>query len=542
MSTVTGGPQIVRTGLILDLDASSANSYGPIKAEVLVVAGGGGGGMDMGGGGGGGGVLYSSSYAITRGSTITVTVGNGGTGAPAAGTSGQSGGHQYNISATQGGNSVFGSLTSIGGGYGGSSYFGYTPNNGYGSNGGSGGGASGYSDTSTGRAGTGTSGQGFNGGGSSGQYYSGGGGGAGGAGVSGPNKPNGGPGVLYPTMSPYYFGGGGGGAAYSLSSGGDGGIGGGGGGAVGVTVGGDGLNNGSAGGGGSPNSQTNTPGGNAGANTGGGGGGGSHYNSNNKGGNGGSGIVIIRYKGPQKATGGTITTVGTETVHTFTSSGTFVTGTNFIDLSGNGNNGTLTNGPTFNSANGGSIVFDGSNQFSTFTPTPTILQGNPNFTVIGFYKRTGNFSYKGFWGIGGSNAGGTRQGICNWNYGNTNEIAIDSWSESTFTTGQTYPLNTWIGVAWRKIAGPTTRANCIISIFDGTNITHYTSTALTVLRAESATNLNINSIGGITLGSISVDTGYCSPVNIANHCIYNRLLSDAEILLNFQATKTRFGL
>ena len=212
------------------------------------------------------------------------------------------------------------------------------------------------------------------------------------------------------------------------------------------------------------------------------------------------------------------------------------------DISGGGYNGTLTNGPLFNTSNNGSIVFDGSTQFSTFTPTPTILQGNPNFTVIGFYKRTGNFSSKGFWGIGGSNAGGTRQGICNYNYGNTNEIAIDSWGESTFTTGQTYPLNTWIGVAWRKIAGPTTRANCIISIFDGTNITHYTSTALTVLRAESATNLNINSIGGITLGSISVDTGYCSPVNIANHCIYNRLLSDAEILLNFQATKTRFGL
>ena len=214
----------------------------------------------------------------------------------------------------------------------------------------------------------------------------------------------------------------------------------------------------------------------------------------------------------------------------------------WYDLSGNGYNGTLTNSPTSNVSNKGNIAFDGSTQFSTFTPTPTILQGNPNLTVIGFYKRTASFSSKGFWGIGGSNVGGTRQGICNWNYGNTNEITIDSWGESTFTTGQTYPLNTWIGVAWRKIAGPTTRANCIISIFDGTNITHYTSTALTVLRAESATNLNINSIGGITLGSISVDTGYCSPVNIANHCIYNRLLSDAEILLNFQATKTRFGL
>ena len=36
-------------------------------------------------------------------------------------------------------------------------------------------------------------------------------------------------------------------------------------------------------------------------------------------------------------------------------------GTTWTDLSKNRNNGTLTNGPTFDSANGGSIVFDGSN-------------------------------------------------------------------------------------------------------------------------------------------------------------------------------------
>jgi hypothetical protein len=216
--------------------------------------------------------------------------------------------------------------------------------------------------------------------------------------------------------------------------------------------------------------------------------------------------------------------------------------TSWRDTSGNGYLSTLTNGPVFDNSNKGNIVFDGSNDFSTYTPTPTNLQGNPNLTVIGFYKRTASFSYKGFWGIGGSNAGGTGQGICNWNSGNTNEITIDTWSESTFTTGQTYPLNTWVGVAWRKIAGPMTRANCIISIFNGTSMTNYTSTALTVLRAESSINPVINSIGGITLGSISVDTGYCSPVNIANHCIYNRILTDAEISQNFQATKTRFGL
>ena len=263
--------------------------------NVLVVAGGGGGGMDMGGGGGGGGVIYSSYYVSQSSTPINVFVGNGGKGAPAAGVGGQNTAHQYNISATNGENSVFGNLTAIGGGYGGSSYFDYGPNNGFGNSGGSGGGASGYSNGSAGRNGSRVTGQGNNGGAASGQYYSGGGGGAGGVGVSGPAQANGGPGIRYLNMSPFYFGGGGGGAAYSLSTGGNGGIGGGGGGAVGSTVGGAGINNGSPGGGGGPNQWANTPGGDAGRNTGGGGGGGAHYNSNNKGGEGGSGIVIVKY-------------------------------------------------------------------------------------------------------------------------------------------------------------------------------------------------------------------------------------------------------
>lgn len=38
-------------------------------------------------------------------------------------------------------------------------------------------------------------------------------------------------------------------------------------------------------------------------------------------------------------------------------------GTTWSDISGNGNNGTLTNGPTFSSDNGGVIVLDGSNDY-----------------------------------------------------------------------------------------------------------------------------------------------------------------------------------
>ena len=267
------------------------------QVRALIVGGGGGGGMDMGGGGGAGGFI-DTTFILPAGS-YNITVGQGGTGAPAAGTFGQPAGHQYSIPALNGGNSSIGSLlAAIGGGAGGTSYWTSTPGA-AGSNGGSGGGCSGYNAPNGSGAGLGTAGQGNRGGHGAGSHRSGGGGGAGSQGGGGPNggsyNANGGAGLQSDILgTTYYFAGGGGGSGYS-TIGGNGGIGGGGGGAVGTTTGGAGLNNGSPGGGGNTNSQTNKPGGNAGANTGGGGGGGSHFNSNNKGGEGGSGIVVIRY-------------------------------------------------------------------------------------------------------------------------------------------------------------------------------------------------------------------------------------------------------
>jgi hypothetical protein len=72
---------------------------------------------------------------------------------------------------------------------------------------------------------------------------------------------------------------------------------------------------GGAGGGGSVFPTTPGSGGN-GTNGPGGGGDGS---------DGFAGIVVIRYRGVPRASGGTITTVGSDTVHTFTTSGTFTT-------------------------------------------------------------------------------------------------------------------------------------------------------------------------------------------------------------------------
>lgn len=282
----------------------------------LLVAGGGGGGGA--GGGGGGGVLAGAS-TLSSGTTYTITVGAGGTSA-AAGT---------NTSGTQGNSTTAFTLTAIGGGGGGA----YTAGGsaGAGGNGGSGGG--GGSTGSNVAGGSGTAGQGNAGGNGTtavNPYAGGGGGGGGGVGSNGSANYGGAGGIGASSSitgtTLYWGGGGGGGAQYGSNAayGGAGGLGGGGGGAAygssgnGGTGGGQALNSGSSG----TLNNSGPSGGSGGANTGGGGGG--MGISVSIAGTGGSGIAVISYYGSQRGTGGTVTTSGGYTIHTFTSSGTYI--------------------------------------------------------------------------------------------------------------------------------------------------------------------------------------------------------------------------
>jgi hypothetical protein len=267
--------------------------YADSTVEYLVVAGGGGGGDGAGGGGGGGGAggyKTATDYAVTA-QAYTITIGAGGANAPSDGAVGSSGN-----------DSIFSTITSLGGG-GGTGY------NTSGSIGGSGGGG-GSGDGGGSKIGiAGTVGQGNNGG--NGETVtvetSGGGGGSNAVGTNGDGtdtRGNGGAGSSSSITGSAVTraGGGGGSGGAAAPNGGDGGIGGGGDGAL-RTV--------SAGTAGT-------------ANTGGGGGGGSIISLGYGAGGGGSGIVIIRYlTDTMTATGGTITTSGSYTIHTFTTSGTF---------------------------------------------------------------------------------------------------------------------------------------------------------------------------------------------------------------------------
>jgi hypothetical protein len=261
-----------------------------MNVDYLVVAGGGGSGQTSGytggaGGGGGGGFRTAAGLSVSAG-TFAITVGVGGT--DNLGT-GSSGGH---IIGVDGGDSIFSSITSTGGGGGGVGNTGLQ----VGRNGGSGGGAAGGGSDGNGNTPSTSPSQGTAGGTSSGQSGGGGGGGATGAGGAGSGQQGGAGGggedqimglsagdsytlttligVGEVSSGARYFAAGGGGANNNNNAGGVGGVGGGG----NATTAGVAGTNAEAGA----------------ANTGGGGG--ANGYSNKQGAGGGSGIIILRYQ------------------------------------------------------------------------------------------------------------------------------------------------------------------------------------------------------------------------------------------------------
>jgi hypothetical protein len=481
-------PRTVTDGLVLALDAASSKSI-LSAVEVLVVAGGGGGGGSTAGGGGGGGVIYSSAVSVTPGAAVTVTVGAGG-----AGTVRSDQGAPTN---TSGGNSVFGALTAIGGGRGYSGSDTFTPRTS--EVGGSGGGGGYYSGglnpKGSGTSSAGTAGQGFAGGDGAAinEWGGGGGGGAGGAGgaqVANNSLRTGGPGLGFNISGTLQYYGGGGGGGCHLSGFSLGGIGGGGNGGDGSAY--------------VPTAGT--------TNTGGGGGGGGYYQFGPGGGAGGSGIVIVRYPGPQRATGGTVTSVGGYTIHTFTTVGSTTFTPTWGDLTLNGNTGTLTNGPTYSSANGGSLSFDGVDD--------RVDCGN--FSVQ--YLTVSTWVYK--------TSSSTNQGICRketgWavsQYNGTLQVAPGtSWT--FYNTGYTIPLNTWVNIVYTYSGTGTTGSQTVY--INGSSI--YSTTA---------------GSGPITANSNAVRVGFDDNNwfwggRISNTQIYNRALTASEIQQNYNALRTRY--
>jgi len=197
-------------------------------------------------------------------------------------------------------------------------------------------------------------------------------------------------------------------------------------------------------------------------------------------------------------------------------------GTTWTDLSKNRNNGTLVNGPTFDSENGGSIVFDGTNDFINLN-TNVLL--NNDVTLDCVFK----------WDDYGTN--------------NINFITAGNNEKLELHTGGNAGTNglRWIPYNFQG-AGPSDASIDATNIItDGINHVTFTTTQnLSICYKNGERFTNSTTTSSLSIGSQPLVLGkrasnqYYFNGNIYFVKIYNRALSAAEITQNYNATRGRF--
>lgn len=219
------------------------------------------------------------------------------------------------------------------------------------------------------------------------------------------------------------------------------------------------------------------------------------------------------------ANGGQIVTNGLVLALDAADRNSYVSGsTTWSDMSGNGYTGSLVNGPTFSSANGGSIVFDGTNDYignSTYVP---ITIGAMTYEIV--FKANVNPTNGP---LGGSDIittipyfyldynGGS---IKTYHYGSSPQY----FTVQSLSTGSIYHFV------------------CTRNSLTESNYVNGVSSLGRTLANNTGNSNGFGNVGGL------LSLGWYFNCNVYFIRIYNRALSATEVLQNYNATKTRFGL
>ena len=202
-------------------------------------------------------------------------------------------------------------------------------------------------------------------------------------------------------------------------------------------------------------------------------------------------------------------------------------GTTSIDLSGR-NNGTLVNGITLSSDGGGSFEFDGTDDYITFGDLELITgafsinvwfrasstQNDTTYPTIVSKDAAGSF---GNWIMTGPSSGAyVRFGFS----GSGGQKELSNTSYSDFTS------NEWVNYC---------------GTWDGSNTLRLYRNSIQIKETTSATGTLVTNNNPILIGNRSATDGRFTG-KIAIVKLYNKELSSSEVLQNYNATKTRFGL
>lgn len=189
-------------------------------------------------------------------------------------------------------------------------------------------------------------------------------------------------------------------------------------------------------------------------------------------------------------------------------------GTSLIDIGGSQSNGTLVNGVTYNSANGGALVFNGSTQRVSTTYKPS---GERSYFIwVKFSSLTHSSGYQ---------LTGTQEGNAYTYIGiqNGGDVYYYAGAATGGNIGNPVTVNTWVNLGFALFPDGSRRV-----YKNGIEI-HY----------------NTGGLGGTATLEFSVgciNQNHFITGNIAQVSIYNRALSTAEVLNNFNSLCNRYGI
>jgi hypothetical protein len=218
------------------------------------------------------------------------------------------------------------------------------------------------------------------------------------------------------------------------------------------------------------------------------------------------------------------------------------TGTIITDISGNLDSGSLANGPLYTASNGGGIVLDRTDDYiigasstnTVFSPSTGYTMGSwvyPQFTAGDFGDQFGaniagranpatnsDLSYTLLLGYGSFGMGAV-QGIV-YAYNQLNNFGFLGTS------------NRWTNNAW----------NFIMAGHSGSTVKIWANGShIGTITGMGTGNLNYTAHRYL-IGYQGSNTFYRFRGTVGASYAYNRLLTDAEILQNYNATRLRFGL
>lgn len=199
-------------------------------------------------------------------------------------------------------------------------------------------------------------------------------------------------------------------------------------------------------------------------------------------------------------------------------------GTTWTDLSNNGYNGILTNGPTFDSGNLGSIDFDGTDDYASLTYSPG---ASANISLI-TWNYLGSASLRGpFLKVGGG-ANGFAMGVGGSTFDNLGNQFIGLYPGVAWIT-----TSNNLGTGWVMTSMVMNASSYSTFYLNDTSVHSYSTTTPITPTSNSyiARNIGDEPSGNRAFGG-----------RIASVLIYNRALIATEITQNYNAIKYRFGL